>query len=109
MWYISVFMTSAGGTDGDDDEESGGLSGGAIAGIVIGSFVIVGVIIFFIVNKNARKKLRETLESVQTRFRNFGNSISEGLGSCCSSGSSHAIPTPTPSTKYERQCITLVI
>ena len=86
-------MTSAGGTDGDE-EESGGLSGGAIAGIVIGSFVIVivVVIIFFIVNKNAQKKLRETVESVWIRFRNFGNSISEGLRNCCTSGSSHTIP-----------------
>ena len=98
LMYVSVFMTSVGGTG---NEETGVLSGGAIAGIVIGlTFVVVGLILiyFFTVNKAARKKLLKNAESVRTRLRIFGISISEGLGNCCSSGSSHTIPTPAPST-----------
>jgi len=82
---------------GDSEEDSGGLSGGAIAGIVIGSLVIVGVIIFFIVNKDAQKKLRKSIQDTRITLRNFRNRITDNLRNCCN-GSPRTNTRSAPTT-----------
>ena len=94
--YQGKYVLSLVEGDDDDEGDSGGLNGGAIAGIIIGILAVVGVIIFFIVNKDAQKKLRKSIGNVRTRLRNFRNHITDSLGNCWSrSPRSNTRSTPT--------------